>query len=105
MAGIQINTAPVRALQVDGVQASQKARAMNGIAPAAQPKAAIPSAMPKQVVEGDQASRRARTMNGIAPGQIPDAVGNFTSNMKQIERMAFRRPPDAVMSQSTDVSI
>lgn len=90
---------------VAGRQAASQARTRHGLGSATEPKAVIQSGMPKQAVDGDQAARRARTMNHMAPSELPDAVEKFTSNMKQMERLATRRRPDPAVSRSTDVSI
>ena len=105
MGAVKINTQPIRAIQVDGVQASQKARVRHSAGPAAQPKAHIPSGMPKQTVSGEQAARHARTTDAMAPAVLPDAVKNFSDNLKQMERLATRRAPNPMISKGTDVSI
>jgi hypothetical protein len=105
MSSIKINTAPIQSIQVDGVQASQKARTRHGLSTAAAPRAAIQSAMPKQSVTGEQAARHARTTDAMGPAVLPDAVKNFTDNMKQMQRLATRNRFHPAVTRSTDVSI
>lgn len=103
---VKINTAPIQTIQVDGRQAAHNARVMHHMGPAAEPKARIPSGMPpKNPPSGEQFGRNARVKDAMGPAVLPDAVKNFTENMKNMERMATRHRPSPGVSKSTNLSI